>query len=175
MARDLLGCWLVRLTASGPIRVQLAETEAYLGEKDPASHAFRGMTARNRPMFGPAGHAYVYFIYGMHHCFNVVTGGEGIAAAVLVRGALPSPALGERVDGPGRLCRVLGIGREDDGVDLCDPARGRIWLERGSRRPGARILVGPRVGVRDRAPMRFRLAPLPGVPASGHHGRGEVG
>lgn len=159
VARDLLGCLLVRRTESGPIRVMLTETEAYLGEGDPASHARMGPTGRNRPMFGPPGHAYVYFIYGMHYCFNIVTEPSGRASAVLVRAALSTEELPMRLDGPARLCRALSIGPEHNGVDLCDAEDGEIWLESGQVPPGLLTAVGPRIGVRDHSPYRFRLVP----------------
>ena len=149
------------------MRVQLCETEAYLGAEDPASHAHRGPTARNLPMFGPPGRAYVYFVYGMHHCFNIVTGGEGTAAAVLVRGALPAAAVPLRLDGPARLCRALSIGLGQNGIDLCAPTAGEIWLEQGRRPRGSLVVAGPRIGVRDQRPWRFRLAlARPGRPVS---------
>ncbi|MHB1892210.1 MAG: DNA-3-methyladenine glycosylase [Candidatus Dormibacteria bacterium] len=158
VARALLGCWLVRRRQGELLRVQLCETEAYLGHEDPASHARRGPTQRNLPMFGPPGRAYVYFVYGMHYCFNIVTGEEGTAAAVLVRGAMPLAEAPLRVDGPARLCKALSIGREQNGIDLCDPLAGEIWLERGRRPLGSRVVVSPRIGVRDRTPWRFALA-----------------
>jgi DNA-3-methyladenine glycosylase len=160
VARDLLGCWLVRRTESGLIRVMVSETEAYLGEEDPASHARMGLTGRNRPMFGPPGHAYVYFIYGMHYCFNIVTEPSGHASAVLVRAAMSSEPLPMRLDGPARLCRALAIGPEHNGVDLCNAEQGEIWLESGQAPPGLRTTVGPRIGVRDRTPYRFDLGPV---------------
>ncbi len=159
VARALLGSWLVRRHSTGLWRVQLCETEAYLGREDPASHAHRGPTARNLAMFGIPGSAYVYFVYGMHYCFNIVTGAEGTAAAVLVRGALPDPALGRRLDGPARFCRALNIGAAQNGIDLCAPITGEIWLERGRLDRGVEVVVGPRVGVRDPTPWRFRVLP----------------
>lgn len=163
VARSLLGCWLVRRTSLGLIRrVQISETEAYLGRVDPASHAYRGQTRRNRAMFGPPGHAYVYLIYGMHYCFNVVTGNDGEAEAVLVRAALGRSAAGASLGGPGRLCRALEIGRDQDSLDLCSAAPNQIWVEAGISPPRMAILNGPRIGVRDRAPLRFWLAEVPG-------------
>lgn len=163
VARDLLGCWLVRRTDAGVLRVKLSENEAYLGRDDPASHARMGPTPRNRPMFGPPGHAYVYFVYGMHYCFNIVTEPDGCAAAVLVRGALTSPLLPLRLDGPARLCRALGIGPQHNGIDLCDPEGAEIWLERGAIPQGLSTKVGPRIGVRDLSPYRFSLAARPSI------------
>lgn len=163
VAVDLLGCWLVRRSARGLVRAQIVETEAYLGEEDPASHAHRGPTPRNLPMYGPPGFAYVYFIYGMHHCLNVVTGPEGVPAAVLIRGAVGAAAA--RMDGPGRLCRALDVDLSLNRLDLC--SGDRLWLERGNAQDLAGIQVGPRVGVRDPAELRFRISPGMGVGSVG--------
>jgi DNA-3-methyladenine glycosylase len=140
VAPGLLGCVLWHQSADGPVAVQIVEVEAYAGESDPASHAFRGRTARNSVMFGPPGHAYVYFTYGMHFCVNLVCQPAGHAAAVLLRagrviegaelaavrrsGARQTSAA-RRIDlarGPARLCQALGIDRALDGADVCDPA-----------------------------------------------------
>ncbi|MHB1499957.1 MAG: DNA-3-methyladenine glycosylase [Candidatus Dormibacteria bacterium] len=156
VARDLLGCWLVRRGETGAIPVLICETEAYLGEQDPASHARMGPTPRNLPMYGPPGVAYVYLIYGMHHCLNVVTGPRGRAEAVLLRAALPSSLLvGRRLDGPARLCSALGIDLRHNRLDLCSRGSAEVWFERGEQPPEDQIAVGPRVGVRDPSPLRF--------------------
>lgn len=146
VAPGLLGCVLWHQSPDGPAAVQIVEVEAYAGESDPASHAFRGRTARNAVMFGPPGHAYVYFTYGMHFCVNVVCQPAGNASAVLLRagrviegaelaaarrfGARAASAgrgssAGREIDlarGPARLCQALGIDRALDGTDVCDPA-----------------------------------------------------
>jgi DNA-3-methyladenine glycosylase len=138
VAPDLLGCVLEHDTADGLVAVILTEVEAYAGDVDPASHAYRGKTARNAVMFGPAGHAYVYFTYGMHFCVNVVCMPPGTASAVLLRagrviagadlararrGARPASQIDrELARGPARLCQALGVDRRLDGADLCDPA-----------------------------------------------------
>lgn len=115
VAQELLGKRLV----FGPFAGLITETEAYVGQDDPACHAARGKTARNAVMFERAGLSYVYMIYGMYHCLNIVTENEGFPAAVLIRGlCLEKDEPGLHLDGPGKLCRHLGITREDSGVDL---------------------------------------------------------
>lgn len=114
VAQDLLG----KIMVFGPYGGIITETEAYLGQDDPACHAARGMTPRNAVMFGEAGFSYVYFIYGMYYCLNFVTEQEGFPAAVLIRGIQliePSPLL---LNGPGKLCRHIGITRAHNGIDL---------------------------------------------------------
>jgi DNA-3-methyladenine glycosylase len=169
VALDLLGQVLARRLVDGTaLRARIVETEAY-DRDDPASHSFRGMTARNAVMFGPAGHLYVYFTYGMHHCMNVVTDRVGHGSAVLLRAAEPLAgieAMGrargtDRVRdlcrGPARLAQAFGIDRSFDGVDL---VRGNdVWIERGPRADPVDVRRGPRVGIRvgvDR-PWRFWL------------------
>jgi DNA-3-methyladenine glycosylase len=137
VAPDLLGCVLEHESADGLVAVALTEVEAYAGEVDPASHAYRGRTARNAVMFGPPGHAYVYFTYGMHFCVNVVCMPAGTASAVLLRAGrvIAGEDLASRrrfpvsqgsardlARGPARLCQALGIDRDLDGADLCEPA-----------------------------------------------------
>jgi DNA-3-methyladenine glycosylase len=180
---DLLGCVLEHETADGLVAVVLTEVEAYDGEADPASHAYRGRTPRNAVMYGPAGHAYVYFTYGMHFCVNVVCMPAGTASAVLLRAghviagedlARRRRSVQSRVQsqrdlarGPARLCQALGIDRRLDGADLCVP--GSALRLRAANRPGqkARISAGPRVGVRAGAdvPWRFWLDGEPTVSA----------
>jgi DNA-3-methyladenine glycosylase len=149
VAPELLGCVIEHQTADGLVAVELTEVEAYAGESDPASHAYRGKTARNAVMFGPPGHAYVYFTYGMHFCANLVCLGNGSASAVLLRAGRViegdelararrtggprgvrgdgSPREKERrtvsfrdlARGPARLCQALDIDRSQDGADVC--------------------------------------------------------
>ena len=139
VARELLGCWLVvRRPDGGVERHAIFETEAYLGPQDLACHGRTGPTPRNRTMFGPAGHWYVYLCYGMHWMLNVVTGREGLPAAVLIRGA------GVAV-GPGRLTKALGIHRRHDG-QKCGQSAG-LWLEAGPSVPRRQIERTPRIGV----------------------------
>ena len=141
-ARGLIGQVLVR---PGWGEVRIVETEAYLGAGDPAAHAFRGRTPRTEPLWGPPGTLYVYLIYGMHHCFNVVADQDGTAAAVLVRGLEPLEGLeGLRTDGPGRLCRAMNITLEHYDDDLC----GReLFLEYAEPVAARRVARGPRIGV----------------------------
>ncbi|WZH53793.1 MAG: DNA-3-methyladenine glycosylase [Nocardioides alkalitolerans] len=172
VAPSLLGCVLV----TPEVRIRITEVEAYDGEHDPASHAWRGKTARNAAMFGPAGHAYVYFTYGMHHCLNVVTGVEGVASGTLVRagevvggvetarvrrGGAPDRDLAR---GPARLCQALAVDRSFDGTPLFEEGS-RIRLEEGDTPDPEMILSGPRVGVSREAerPWRFWIAGDPTV------------
>ena len=175
VAPDLLGCVFEHETADGLVAVALTEVEAYAGEVDPASHAYRGRTVRNAVMFGPAGHAYVYFTYGMHFCVNVVCMPPGTASAVLLRAgqviageelarARRGPASTPRdlARGPARLCQALGIDRRLDGADLCDeasPLRLRKAVATVRSEEKTAIHTGPRVGVREGAdvPWRFWL------------------
>ena len=161
VAPTLLGAVL----RHGEVAVRLTEVEAYDGASDPASHAFRGRTPRNAVMFGPPGHLYIYFSYGIHWNANVVCGPEGAASGVLLRAGevidgveLARTRRGRSVDrdlarGPGRLCQALGLTRDHGGADLfgCGP----VCLEPGE--PPAMIMVGPRVGVSAEAdrPWRF--------------------
>jgi DNA-3-methyladenine glycosylase len=159
VARDLLGRRLVRRLASGQrLSGYITEVEAYKGSEDEASHASRGRTERNAPMFGPPGHAYIYLIYGIHHCLNVVTEPKGHPAAVLIRALEPLEGIEvmrERRDGrpvaqltsgPGRLCQALGVDRSLNGIDLCAPDV-PLFLEQGVPVPDQAIATGPRVGV----------------------------
>jgi DNA-3-methyladenine glycosylase len=118
VARELLGKWLVHKT-DGLERIgKIVEVEAYLGEHDLAAHSSKGRTERTQVMFGPPGHVYVYFIYGMHHCMNVVTERDGHASAVLLRALEPVKNISEKTSGPALLCRALGIDRRWNGHDL---------------------------------------------------------
>lgn len=164
-------------TAEGPVSVRLTEVEAYAGERDPGSHAYRGATKRNEVMFGPAGHLYVYFTYGMHHCCNVVVGEVGTASAVLLRAgevvegvelARVRRTAGPDRDlarGPARLCQALGIDLAHNGTDL---STGPLTLTLTDRPvdPGL-VRTGPRVGLRHAAdhPWRFWVDGEPTVSA----------
>jgi len=146
VARALLGQVLVHETDRGTRAGIIVETEAYLGVDDLASHASRGRTARTDVMFGPPGFAYVYLIYGMHHCMNVVCDRDGKASAVLLRALQPVHGIGEdeRTDGPGRLTRALGIDRGHNRVDLCGD---RLYLVPGGKVSPRAVARGPRIGV----------------------------
>ncbi len=159
------------LLRSGDVVCRLTEVEAYDGPDDPGSHAYRGPTRRNAVMFGPAGHLYVYFAYGMHWCANVVCGPPGRAAAVLLRAgeivegidtarARRASARSDRdlARGPARLCQALGIGRDENGHDLTRPP---LTLEPAEA--ATEVRTGPRVGLRGAADRPWRFY-LPGEP-----------
>lgn len=167
-ARELLG-WLIRTEFEGSVtEVRLLETEAYAGDRDPASHAYRGETARNAAMFGPPGTLYVYRSYGIHWCMNVVVAPVGTAHAVLLRGG--EPVFGHRAmearrgradhltDGPGKLCQALGVSGTHDGTSLID---GPVRLVPGPLPAGYRISATPRVGISRAADRRWRFVAEP--------------
>lgn len=156
VARALLGKTLVHRTSEGTTAGRIVEVEAYRGPHDRAAHSFGGRrTARNEAMYGPPGHAYVYFIYGMHHCLNVSVEQEGVPGCVLIRAAEPrGPLAPGSLRGPGRLCRTLHLDTSDSGSHLFDPSA-RLTLRDGP--PPRRIGVSVRVGIRQAAdrPLRF--------------------
>jgi len=144
VAKDLLGKVLVHVDGGVRRAARIVETEAYCGEEDQASHARFGPTRRAAIMFGPPGYAYVYLVYGLSHCFNVVTGQEGTASAVLVRAGEPIEACLHSTVGPGNLCRALGLRRErHNGLDLSSDA---LYLE-DAPRPAERVVASARVNV----------------------------
>jgi len=144
VARELLGKLLVRRDAGVTRIARIVEVEAYLGPHDRAAHCARGLTARTRVMFGPPGHAYVYLVYGMHHCMNVVTQAPGRASAVLLRAVEPVANVEGRTQGPGLLCRAMGIDLRLNGHDL---VRADFHVaEDGAPAPRA-IVKRPRIGV----------------------------
>ncbi len=144
VARELLGKWLVH-QANGVRRVgRIVETEAYLGEHDLASHSSKGLTARTRIMFGPPGYAYVYIIYGMYYCMNVVTEPEGHASAVLLRALEPVENLEGRASGPGLLCRAMKIDRRQDGHDL---GSDDLFIAAPAAAEKFAVVKRPRIGV----------------------------
>ncbi|HKQ61798.1 MAG TPA: DNA-3-methyladenine glycosylase [Candidatus Polarisedimenticolaceae bacterium] len=144
VARDLIGRVLCRRLADGrTLRGRLVEVEAYGGARDRASHAFRGRTPRNAPMFERGGVAYVYQIYGMHFCLNVVSGATGVPEAVLLRASEP-PEAERSASGPGRLCRAFAVDRRLDGVSLVGDT---LWLESGEPVGDRQVRRTPRIGV----------------------------
>ena len=144
VARELLGKHLIFKPDGIPRIGRIVETEAYLGPHDLAAHTSKGLTARTRVMFGPPGHAYVYLIYGMHHCLNVVTEREGNGAAVLLRALEPVQNLGERTCGPGLLCKAMGIDRRLNGHDLLSDS---LFVAAPTTPDNFRIVTRPRIGV----------------------------
>lgn len=168
VAPRLLGCRLEAETDDGPVAIRVVEVEAYRGADDPGSHCYRGRTDRNAVMWGPPGHLYVYFVYGMHFCANVVALTDGVAGAVLLRAGelLSDPGVAharrptargrddELARGPARLCALIGLRREHNALDLLDPASPVRLLD--GPRPGA-VRRGPRVGVAagQERPWRF--------------------
>jgi len=163
-ARALLGARVVRLPddPQGQLRVgRIVEVEAYIGLDDRASHARMGPTPRNRVMFGPPGTAYVYLVYGMHHCLNVVTAADGYPAAVLIRALEPiegggamreargRPAIADHRlgAGPGCVGAALGLDRSLTGLDLCDPASPLHLALAPADEPAPMIAAGPRIGI----------------------------
>ena len=156
VARDLLGKIVVRAVAGKPAWGRLVEVEAYLGPDDLAAHSSGGRRSpRNEVMYGPPGHSYVYFTYGMHHCLNFVTRPEGVPQAVLIRALEPGPGVG-RCSGPGLVCRALAIDRTLNGVALTPPS---LYVV-DDRSPAQLIFATPRIGIdgsgawRD-LPLRF--------------------
>lgn len=182
VATDLLGRHLVRETDGQRRTVRIVETEAYLGARDRASHAWNGRrTQRNASLYLPPGHAYVYFIYGLHHCFNVVTrGANEDGSAVLIRAGEPTAGEAEMIaaralngairpgqvaGGPARLCQALAIDRALDGALLEPPT---LYLTRGEPAPTREVATGPRVGIayaKEAAdwPLRYAIAGNPHV------------
>jgi DNA-3-methyladenine glycosylase len=169
--------YLIRRLGDARLIGKIVEVEAYLGSRDPASHAYRGRTPRNEVMFRNGGHLYVYFTYGMHFCSNVVTEKEGRGMAVLLRAIEPVSGVAQMAghrgcepedllnlcSGPARLCKALAIGRDQNGTDLCGD---EIWIARstdGSERPA--LGRSPRVGVSEgkESPWRFFLRDSPFV------------
>lgn len=158
-AAVLLGSTIVASTVDGTVAVRIVEVEAYRGLDDPASHSYRGKTARNAVMWGPAGHLYVYFIYGMHFCANIVCLTDGVPGAVLLRAGEITLGVGlaekrrpasrrphDLARGPARLAAALGLDREHNGADLTNSASS-VRLFAGNLVPAEQIRSGPRVGV----------------------------
>jgi DNA-3-methyladenine glycosylase len=144
VAQELLGKYLVHVVAGIERVGRIVEVEAYLGPHDLAAHSARGLTPRTKVMFGPPGHAYVYLIYGMHHCMNVVTQPEGQASAVLLRALEPVKNIEGRTQGPGLLCKAMGIDRRLDGHDLLSDD---LYVARAPDEAPVRIVKRARIGV----------------------------
>jgi DNA-3-methyladenine glycosylase len=185
LAHLLLGSVLESTGPAGTVAARLVEVEAYRGEDDPASHCYRGRTDRNRVMWGPAGHLYVYFVYGMHFCANVVGREDGEAGAVLLRAGeiVEGVELARKrrvaarrdvqlAQGPARLTSALGIGPQDNGADLVVPGSS-LRLYAGDHVPASRVRSGPRVGVAaaQDTPWRFWVEGSPVVSAYRRGGR----
>lgn len=175
VARDLLGCVLECHGDAGIVSGRIVETEAYLGEHDLACHAAAGRTRRTEPLYGPPGIAYVYFIYGVHWCFNAVTRDAGLPSAVLIRAVEPlegadimwqrrpaARSLKDLASGPGKLCAALGIDSRHNTLDLGRPP---ILIREGARVPDSRVVVTPRIGITQSAdwPLRWIVADSPHV------------
>ena len=175
VARDLLGSVLWCETEQGIASGRIVETEAYLGEHDPACHAVAGNTNRTKWLYGKPGIAYVYFIYGVHWCFNAVTRSEGLPSAVLVRALEPLDGIElmrkrrpraardiQLTNGPGKLCAALGISGAQNGLVLNDS---NLMILRGSMVPDRQVRVTPRVGITRAAdwPLRWFIADSPFV------------
>lgn len=172
VARELIGKYLVRILNDEVLVGRIVETEAYLGERDPASHAYRGKTRRNAVMFSEGGHLYVYFTYGMHYCCNVVTERAGLGRAVLLRAVEPVAGIrtmmrrrhirkedckGMRIicSGPARLCEAFGITRNENGLDLCD---NDVWIGVDPSATGKpSITRTSRVGISEGREHRWRF------------------
>jgi DNA-3-methyladenine glycosylase len=152
VARDLLGKVLVYDGPAGRRAARLVEVEAYLGSRDPASHAYRGPTRRTAPMFGPPGRSYVYFVYGMYYCLNVVTERDGVAGAVLVRGAEPLAGFdgleARALAGPGKLARAFGLTTEHTNLDL---VRSALSIREAPAVPPSRVMRSVRIGLKEHA------------------------
>jgi DNA-3-methyladenine glycosylase len=158
VARQLLGTRLVRIEDGQRLAGIITEAEAYIGEADLGCHAHAGRTARTQVMYGPPGHAYVYFTYGMHWCLNFVTEPEGFPAAVLIRAIVPVEGVqtiaarrapqppAHWTDGPAKLTRALNIGRNQNGLDICSPGA-EVFVEVGLEIPDHSVTNGPRVGL----------------------------
>ncbi len=154
VARELIGARLVRISSGMQLAGIITETEAYIGEEDLGCHAKAGRTPRTRVMYGPPGHAYVYFTYGNHWLLNAVTEQEGFPAAVLIRAIFPTQGMdmisarrrGKDTFGPGKLCQGLGIGQAENNVDLTN-VNSNLWITRGIKIPDEQVTIGPRIGL----------------------------
>lgn len=154
VARELLGMYLVHVVAGVERVGRIVEVEAYLGPHDLAAHSARGRTERTKVMFGPPGHAYVYLIYGIHHCVNVVTQSEGHASAVLLRALAPVNNVEQRTQGPGLLCKAMDIDKRLNGHDLLSDD---FYIAAPRHAEHFTIVKRPRIGVDYAGPWAKRL------------------
>jgi len=167
VAKELIGKSLVRILENGQkLEGIIVETEAYGGSRDPASHAYRGITPRNEVMFGEAGHAYVYFTYGFHNCLNFVTEKKGTASAVLIRAIEPTTGieimskfretaiLKQIASGPGKLCQALAIDRSLNGIDVTK-SKSPIYVLNQSKK--MRVKASPRIGISEGRERKWRF------------------
>ncbi len=145
VAQGLLGCFLVRKINGKIIKGMITETEAYIGEDDLASHASKGRTPRTEIMYGEAGHAYIYMIYGMYFMLNIVTEKKGFPAAVLIRGIEASIEASKSLDGPGKLTKYFKIDKSLNRHDLTEGKK--LWIERGSKISKSKIKSAKRIGI----------------------------
>jgi len=146
VAPELLGCFLIRKINGRIIKTKIVETEAYCGPNDLASHASRGRTERNKVMFGPAGIIYVYFTYGMHYMFNIVTGPTNYPDAVLIRAVEPLNKI-LKTNGPARLTKVLAIDKKFNGLAIYNK-KNNLWIEKAETKiKPARIIKAARIGI----------------------------
>jgi len=145
VARNLLGCFLVRKIGNKVIRGMITETEAYVGEDDLASHASKGRTPRTEIMYGEAGRTYIYMIYGMYHCLNIVTEKKDFPAAVLIRGIKIEGVDYKKTNGPGKLCKILQIDKKLNNKDI--EKKEKLWIETGMKVEESDIHKGERIGV----------------------------
>lgn len=145
IAQDLLGCFLIRKINGKIIKAMIIETEAYMGEDDLASHASKGRTPRTELMFGEAGKAYVYMIYGMYHCLNIITEKKNFPAAVLIRSVKIESVDYKKTNGPGKLCKILKIDRKLNGWNIIKGEK--LWLEKGINIKQSQIKKEKRVGI----------------------------
>lgn len=149
VAQGLLGCFLVRAIGRKVVRARIVETESYIGEDDLACHASRGRTKRTETMYGEAGHVYVYMVYGMYHCLNIVTERKGFPAAVLIRAVTIDDIPHKETNGPGKLCRLLQIDRTLNGLDITKGKK--LWIDCPSSKlrigKTEKIVASKRIGI----------------------------
>ena len=167
VAKELLGCYITKEFTNYTLTGKIVETEAYLGNDDPACHAYRKVTNRNRPMFEEGGISYVYFIYGNYFCFNVVTERKETGSAVLIRAVEPIEGINKMrrnrkypdgdvnlTNGPAKFCMAFNIGRHDNSLDLTED---RIRIYRSKRKDNFRIAITPRIGIKEGAELPYRF------------------